>query len=182
MAQFWGTFHEGKYRINSFVQNIWTANFHCNEFVETSYTTLFFESPWNEQDSSAPIFSMYMTLAQKTREDVKYFKNKLYLFFCNYLEYHLASWGSNLRNLLVNTFIYHHYFHLGQSFQEYTKIYLVHSWILCPNNPCHRDMEYYGGEMILQRLFVAGRQNFKVKHGIRDYIKLFDFQAKKCRA
>ena len=51
----------------------------------------FFESPWNEQDSSAPIFSMYMTLAQKTREDVKYFKNKLYLFFCNYLEYHLAS-------------------------------------------------------------------------------------------
>ena len=132
----------------------------------------FFESPWSEQDSCAPIFSMYMTQAQKTREDVKYFKDKLYIFFFNYLEYHLASWGSNLSNLLVNTFIYHQYFNLGQNIQECTKIDLVHSWILCPIYPCHRDMEegemiqqrVFSGEMILQRVFVAGRQNFKLKH------------------
>ena len=83
----------------------------------------FFESPRSEQDLCAPIFSVYMTLAQRTREDVKYFEVKLYIFFCNYLEYHLVSWGSNLRYLLANTFIYHHYFHLGQSIQECIKIY-----------------------------------------------------------
>ena len=101
-------------------------------------TLLLFESLRSEQDSYAPIFSMHVTVAQRTREDVKYFRGKLYSFFCNYLEYHLLSWGSNLRNLFVNTFIYHHYFHLGQSVQECTKI-LVHSWILCPICLCHRD-------------------------------------------
>lgn len=49
-------------------------------------TLLFFESLRSEQDSYAPIFSMYVTVAQRTREDVKYFRGKLYSFFCNYLE------------------------------------------------------------------------------------------------
>ena len=52
-------------------------------------TLLFFESLRSEQDSYAPIFSMYVTVAQRTREDVKYFRGELYSFFCNYLEYHL---------------------------------------------------------------------------------------------
>ena len=54
-------------------------------------TLLFFESLRSEQDSYAPIFSMYVTVAQRTREDVKYFRGKLYSFFCNYLEYDLLS-------------------------------------------------------------------------------------------
>ena len=109
-------------------------------------------------------FLMYMTLAQRTREDVKYFKVKLYIFFSNYLEYYLVSSGSNLRNLLLDTFIYHHYFHLGQSIQECTKIYLVHSWIHSPITPATEILEYYGGEIILQRVFVAQGLNFIVKH------------------
>ena len=44
-AQFWGTFYEEKYRINLFVQDIWLANLQCNEFVETSYTSLFLKIP-----------------------------------------------------------------------------------------------------------------------------------------
>ena len=90
-AQFWGTFNKEKYRINSFAQNIWITNFQSNEFIETRFHC--------------------MTLAQRTRKDVKYFKVKLYIFFCNYLEYHLVSWESNLRNLYVNSSICHHYFH-----------------------------------------------------------------------
>ena len=54
-------------------------------------TLLFFESLRSEQDSYAPIFSMYVTVAQRFREDVKYFRGELYSFFCNYLEYHLLS-------------------------------------------------------------------------------------------
>ena len=53
-----------------------------------------------------------MTLAQRTRKDVKYFKVKLHIFFCNYVEYYFVPWESDLRNLFANTFIYHHYFHL----------------------------------------------------------------------
>ena len=91
-------------------------------------------------------------------------KGKLYIFFCNYLEYHLVWRGSNLRNLFVNTFICHHYFDLRQSIQECSKIYVVHSWILCPIYPATDILEYYCVEMILQRVLVARRQNFKVKH------------------
>ena len=107
----------------------------------------FFESPRSEQDLCAPIFSVYMTLAQRTREVVKYFEVKLYIFLCNYLEYHLVSWGSNLRYLLANTFIY-------QNLLEY----------FVPFAPSTEILEYYGGEMILHSVFVAQRQNFKVKH------------------
>ena len=67
------------------------------------------------------------------------------------------------------------YFHLPPLLSFGSEFSRIYQNLLSPNNPCHRDMEYYGGEMILQRVFVAGRQNFKVKHGIRDYIKLFDF-------
>ena len=42
-------------------------------------TLLFFESLRSEQDSYAPIFSMYVTVAQRTREDVKYFRGELYI-------------------------------------------------------------------------------------------------------
>ena len=114
--------------------------FSAMNLLKQATLLLFFESPWSEKDSCAPIFSMYMTLAQRTREDVKYFKVKFYIFFCNYLvswgswvswgSNPLVSWRSNLRNLLVKTFVYHHCVHLGQSIQECTKIYLVHSWIL----------------------------------------------------
>ena len=163
----WGTFHQEKYQINSFVQDNWIADFQCNEFGWNKLHC-FFESSWSEQDSYTPIFSMYMTVARRTQEDNKYFKGKLYSFFCNYLEYHLVSWGSNLRNLFVSTFIYHHYFHLGQSIQECTKIYLVHSRILCPIYPCQRDAGILQVlsvvSYILQKVTVARRQNFKMKH------------------
>ena len=130
----------------------------------------FFESPWSEQDSYALIFSMYATVAQRTREDVNYFKGKLYSFFCNYLEYHLVSWGSSLRNLFVNTFIYHYYFHLGQSVREFSKIYLVHSWILCPIYPCYRDTGILRWGDI-QRVLVARKQKFQSETFSSDYIK-----------
>ena len=133
-------------------------------------TLLFFESLRSEQDSYAPIFSMYVTVAQRTREDVKYFRGELYSFFCNYLEYHLLSWGSNLRNLFVNTFIYHHYFHLGQSVQKWTKI-LVHSWILCPICLCHRDTGILRWGNDTTESTCSAKTKFQSETFSRDYIR-----------
>ena len=130
-------------------------------------TLLFFESLRSEQDSYAPIFSMYVTVAQRTREDVKYFRGELYSFFCNYLEYHLLPWGSNLRNLFVNTFIYHQYFHLGQ---ECTKI-LVHSWILCPICLCHRDTGILRWGDDTTESTCSAKTKFQSETFSRDYIR-----------
>ena len=133
-------------------------------------TLLFFASLRSEQDSYAPIFSMYVTVAQRTREDVKYFRGKLYSFLCNYLEYHLLSWESNLRNLFVNTFICHHYFHLGQSVQECTKI-LVHSWILCPICLCHRDTGILRWGDDTTESTCSAKTKFQSETFSRDYIR-----------
>ena len=159
-AQFWGMFHEENYRINLFVQNIWIANFQCNEFVETSCTSLFFESFWSEQDSCTPIFSVYMTLAQRTREDVKYFKVKLYIFFCNYLEYHLVSWGSNLRNLLAK------YFHLPPLLSFGTNYSRMYQNLLSPllntlsNSPMpQRYWNIMAGRWYYRDVLLARRQS-----------------------
>ena len=116
-------------------------------------------------------FSTYMTLAQRTREDVKYFKVQLFIFFSNYLDYYLVSSGSNLSNLLVNTFIYHHYFDLGQSIQECTKIYLVHSWVHSPIYPCHRDTGILWWGVDTAKSICSARTKFQSETFSRDYIK-----------
>ena len=110
------TFHEEIYRINSFAQNIFELLIFSAMNLLKPATLLFF---WKSVEWTQ--FFQCMTLAQRTRKDVKHFKVKLHIFICNYLEYYFVSWESWLEGFICK------YFHLSPlfSFTPAAEIYWI---------------------------------------------------------
>ena len=83
-AQFWGTFNEEKYWFIRSKLPVFSA---MNLLKQVTLLVFWKYLEWTRFSRTN-----FFNVAQRTREDVKYFKGELYSFFCNYLEYHLVSW------------------------------------------------------------------------------------------